>query len=112
VQRWVDWCRHGGLAEVRTRKGGGKGNAPYVTLEQEAAVKAEAATGAFHTAEAVRQWVADQFGVTYTPKGIYSLLKRVDCRPKVPRPLHAKADLAAQEAWKKGARRQPSRTRA
>jgi transposase len=46
--------------------------------------------------------VAEQFGVTYRPKGIYGLLRRVRCRPKVPRPIHTKADLQAQEDWKKG----------
>ena len=112
VQRWVGWYRAGGLAEVRRRRGGGHGKPAYLTPVQEAAVKAEAATGAFHTAGEVRQWVADQFGVHYTAKGIYSLLERLDCQPKVPRPVHAKADLDAQEAWKKGALRQPSRVRA
>lgn len=111
VQRWVGWYRQGGLAEVCTRRGGGYGQPSYLTPEQEAAVKAEAATGAFHTAAEVRQWLDDRFGVSYTPKGIYSVLKRLKCHPKVPRPVHAKADLAAQEAWKKGAVRQPSRTR-
>src|SRR5688500_16305822 len=38
AQRWVGWYRTGGLAEVRRRKGGGKGNAPYLTSAQEAAV--------------------------------------------------------------------------
>lgn len=44
---------------------------------------------------------------TYRPKGIYGLLRWVRCRPKVPRPIHTKADLEAQEAWKKGAAAQP-----
>ena len=108
VQRWLDWYRAGGLAEVRRRKGGGHGQQPYLTPEQEAAVKAEAATGAFRTAAEVRQWVAEQYQVHYTAKGIYSLLERLDCSPKVPRPLHAKANLAGQEAWKRGAVRQRS----
>ena len=109
VQRWVGWYRAGGVAEVRRRRGGGHGKPSYLTPAQEATVKAEAATGAFHTAGEVRQWVAAQFGVSYTPTGIYSLLERLDCHPKVPRPLHAKADLDAQEAWKKGALRRPSK---
>jgi transposase len=103
VQRWVGWYRAGGLAEVRRHHGGGRGKPPYLTAEQAAAVKAEAATGAFRTAAEVRQWVEEQFGVSYTGKGIYSLLERLTCRPKVPRPIHTKTDQAAQEAWKKGA---------
>jgi transposase len=102
VQRWVGWYRQGGLAEVCARHGGGYGQPSWLTPEQEAAVAEEAAQGAFTTAAVVRRWVAEQFGVTYRPKGIYGLLRRVRCRPKVPRPIHTKADLQAQEDWKKG----------
>ncbi len=63
----------------------------------------EAAKGSFTTASDVRRWVDEQFGVTYRPKGIYGMLRRLRCRPKVPRPIHTKADPQAQEAWKKGA---------
>ena len=44
-----------------------------------------------------------QFGVRYTEWGMRSLLHRLKISPKVPRPLAANADLAAQEAWEKGA---------
>jgi len=67
----------------------------------------EAAKGTFTTAADVRRWVSEQFGVTYRPKGIYGLLRRVRCRPKIPRPIHIKANPEAQEAWKKGAWVQP-----
>jgi transposase len=93
VQRWVGWYRHGGIAEVWARQGGGHGQPAWLTPAQEAAV-------------------AEQFGVTYRPKGMYGLLRRVRCRPKVPRPTHTKADSAAQEAWKKGLRRGPQGSRA
>ena len=102
VQRWVGWYRNGGVAEVCTHHGGGHGQPAWLTPEQEAAVAEEAAQGTFTTAGDVRRWVAKQFGVTYRPKGIYGLLRRVRCRPKVPRPIHVKADLEAQEDWKKG----------
>jgi transposase len=104
---WVGWYRQGGIAEVCARHGGGHGQPAWLTPEQEAAVAEEAAKGTFTTAADVRRWVADQFGVTYRPKGIYGLLRRVGCRPKVPRPIHVKADLEAQEDWKKGAAAQP-----
>ncbi len=103
VQRWVGWYRHGGVAEVCARRGGGHGQPAWLTPTQEAAVVEEAAKGTFTTAADVRCWVAEQFGVTYRPQGIYGLLRRVRCRPKVPRPIHTKADLEAQETWKKGA---------
>jgi transposase len=109
VQRWVRWYRVGGLAEVWRQHLGGTGQAPYLTPEQDAAVRAEVATGRCHTAAEVRQWIEEQFGVTYTATGISSLLQRLKARPKVPRPIHAKADQAVQEAWKRGAVPRPSR---
>jgi len=105
VQRWVRWYRDGGLAAVRTRKRGGRGQAPWLTAEQQAAVLEQAATGAFHTAADARQWIAGQFGVGYRPKGVYRLLKRLGCGPKVPRPIHEQANQAAQAAWKRGGSR-------
>ncbi len=107
VQRWVGWYRNGGVGEVCAHHGGGHGQAAWLTQEQEAAVADEAAKGTFITASDVRQWVAEQFGVTYRCKGIYGLLRRVRCRPKVPRPIHTKPDPQAQETWKKGAAAQP-----
>ena len=68
---------------------------------------AQASTGAFTTAEDARRWICEQFGVAYSPKGIYGLLHRVRLRLKVPRPIHVKADLQAQEGWKKGDVPQP-----
>lgn len=102
VQRWVSWYRHGGVVEVCTHRAGGYGRPTWLTPEQEAALAEQAAQGAFPTAEAARRWVVEQFGVTYRRKGIYGVLYRVKCHPKVPRPVHVKADLEAQDAWKKG----------
>ena len=90
------------MAKCAPLMGGGRGQPSWLTPEQEAAVAEEAARGTFTTAAEVQQ-----FGVTYQPKEIYGLLRRVRCRPKVPRPIHTKADLEAQEAWEKGAVPQP-----
>ena len=53
-----------------------------------------------------KRWKQDgferQYGVTYTEGGAYSLMRRLQCSPKVPRPLHAKADEEQQASWKKG----------
>ncbi len=102
VQRWVEWYRRGGLEAVRAHRMGGYGQTPRLTPEQQEQVASEVATGRFRTAAGIRQWIAETFGVTYTEGGMYSLLARLRCGPKVPRPLHTNAKLEEQEAWKKG----------
>ncbi len=102
IQYWVCWYRQGGLDEVGRHRLGGIGKACWLSAQQQAEVVAQAATGAWHTAEDARQWIAQRFQVTYKPKGVYELLERLGCSPKVPRPLHVKASLEEQEAWKKG----------
>jgi hypothetical protein len=73
-----------------------------LTVEQQEQVAGEVETGRFRNAVAIRTWVAETYGVTYSEGGMYGLLARLRCGPKVPRPLHEKAHLEEQEAWKKG----------
>jgi transposase len=108
VQRWVGWYRHGGIAEVGARHGGGHGQPSWLTPGQESAVAEEAAKGSFTTAAEVRRWVADQFGITYRPKGIYGLLRRVRCRPKVPRPSMSRRTQRHRKPGKGELRRSPA----
>jgi transposase len=109
VQRWLAWYRAGGLAEVEGRHAQGKGAAPFLTPEQQTELADEVGTGRFRTAAEIRRWVEERWGVAYTEGGMYALLQRLGCGPKVPRPVHAKADTAAQARWKKGGSRRPSR---
>ena len=102
VQQWLARYRRAGLAGVRAHRRAGRGKAAYLSGEQQAALVAEAATGAFHTARDAMAWVQAQFGVTYRLKGMYRLLARLKVHPKVPRPLNPKSSLAAQDAWKGG----------
>ena len=102
VQRWVGWYRTGGMAAVRSHRLGGPGQPPRLTGEQQEEVAHEVETGRFRNAAAIRTWIAETFGVTYSEGGMYGLLARLRCGPKVPRPLHEKANLEEQEAWKKG----------
>ena len=81
---------------------GGYGQTPRLTEEEQEQLAREVETGRFRNAAAIRAYVAETFGVTYTEGGIYSLLERLRCKPKVPRPLHEKANLEEQEAWKRG----------
>lgn len=102
VQQWIAWYRAGGVAEVAAHRKAGKGSRARLTAAQQAALVAEAATGRFRTAAAAVGWVAEVFGATYTVSGMHQLLRRLHCKPKIPRPLAENADLEAQAAWKKG----------
>jgi transposase len=104
VERWLGWYREGGLAAVLRRMPGcgGRRSTSWLSPEQERALVAECATGAFRTYEEARAWVAAEYGVAYRYKGMHAALHRLGVHPKVPRPVAEKADTAAQEAWKQG----------
>ena len=104
VERWLAWCRAGGLAEVlrRTPGHGAAGQPHRLTAEQRAGLLGEAGRGRFRTYEEARAWVEATYGVAYRPGGFYTTLRRLGVRPKVPRPVAERADAARQEAWKSG----------
>ena len=108
VDRWVAWYRAAGLAGVLAHRQGGVGQVPRLTATQQEQVGAEVAAGRFRTATEIGRWITDTYGVSYRPGGLQDRLRLLRCHPKVPRPLHEKADLAAQEVWKKGASPLPS----
>lgn len=102
VQRWVDWYREGGVAAVRGHRMGGHGHPSLLPAEAQTAVAEVVASGRFRTAAQIGDWIAETYAVRYRPGGSYSLLERLQCAPKVPRPLHEKADLAEQDRFNKG----------
>lgn len=108
IQRWVAWYRRGGVALLRSRRSGGVGQPPFLPPGAQAQVAQEVATGRFRTGAELRDWIHQTYGVEYTVGGIYTLLKRLHGRQKVPRPIHPRTDLAQQEAWKKGDSARPS----
>lgn len=108
VQRWLAWYRAGGLAPLEGRHAQGRGAPSFLTSEQHATLAEEVATGRFRTAAEIRAWVQEQWAVSYTEGGMYALLHRLQCAPKVPRPIHEKTDQLAQARWKKGGSRKPS----
>ena len=108
VQRWLAWYRAGGLAPIEGRHAGSQGAPSYLTAEQRAELADEVATGRFRTAAEIRRWVEERWGVCYTEGGMYALLGRLRCAPKVPRPVHEKTDQLAQARWKKGGSGPPS----
>jgi transposase len=108
VQRWLAWYRAGGLTPIEGRHAGSQGAPSFLTPEQKADLAGEVATGRFRTAAEIRRWVAERWGVSYTEGGMYALLQRLRCAPKVPRPVHEQVDHLAQARWKKGGSRKPS----
>jgi transposase len=102
--RWLGWYRAGGLAAAldRVPGHGARGQPHRLTPEQRQALVGQAGAGAFRTYAEARRWVEEAFGVRYSYQGMYSVLARLDVHPKVPRPRAARADPAAQEAWKRG----------
>jgi len=111
VQRWVGWYREGGVGNVLSHKMGGKGQRPFLCQEAQQQVAEEVGTGRFRTAGEIREWIAERYGVTYKIGGIYSLMHRLRCDPKVPRPIHAKAKPEQQASWKGGGSNTPLRKR-
>jgi len=108
VQRWLAWYRAGQLGPIEGRHAGSQGAPSFLTAEQKAELAEEVATGRFRTAAEIRAWVQERWAVSYTDGGMYALLTRLRCAPKVPRPIHEKADHLAQARWKKGASERPS----
>ena len=82
LQRWVSWYRTVGVEEVLSHRMKGLGQPRFLSEYQE--------------------WIESEYGVSYTPGSVYSLLARLGCSPRVPRGLHEKADVEVQESWKKG----------
>ncbi len=105
VVRWLGWYREGGVIAVleRVPGHGATGAASGLSEEQKWLLVEETAKGRFGTYEEARQWVEQEYGVSYRYKGMYSLLARLGVHPKVPRPSSEKADLKTQEGWKRGA---------
>jgi transposase len=93
---------------VLAHRQGGVGQPSRLTTDQREQLATAVATGRFRTAAEVGDWIAATFGVRYRPGGVQDLLGRPRCHPKVPRPLHERADLAAQAAWKGGGSGRPS----
>ena len=103
AQRWLRWYRQGGLAEVRLhRKGGGPGRACLLTPDQRQTLLTRINQGEFHTAAQIKAELAQSYQLHYRRSGVYTLLRRLKVKKKVPRPHATKADDQAQLAWKKG----------
>ena len=82
---------------------GALGRASQLTAEQKCALVQESTHGCWRTYDEAREWVREQYAVSYSYKGLYSVLQRAGVRPKVPRPRAAQADPVVQEDGTRGA---------
>jgi transposase len=75
VGDWLRIFRNNGLDELCTlHSRGDPGRLRPAQVEQ---LEQEIAQGAFHTAEQVRTWIKDHFGVAYSSSGVKDLLHRI-----------------------------------
>ena len=102
-RRGVGWYREGGVEGVLCHKMAGRGKPRFLSPDQERELTEEVSSGRFKTAGEIRDWIESEYGVSYKSGSVYGLLERLGCSPKVPRARHEKADVGAQESWKKGA---------
>ena len=81
------------------------GAAPLLSAEQQAhlvqALDGPAPDGGLWTGRQVAQWIQTHSGRQVHPQRGWEYLKRLNYSKRVLRPRHAKADPAAQEAFKK-----------
>src|SRR5918999_5254661 len=96
---WPGTVREGWQKSALTARWG-KASLPGLPQPSRPQLRAQVAQGQFRTARATMQWVKETFGVQYQLKGMYSLLKRLKGKKKVPRPLATNTSLAAQAEWK------------
>jgi len=76
-----------------------QGKQPRLTPEQQEVLKIELKTHIYNTAGQVIAWVEKQFGVTYTVRGMHTLLKRLGFTYKKNRLVPSKADPEAQRQF-------------
>jgi len=76
-----------------------QGGQPRLTVEHQQALKVELKTRIYNTAAQVIAWVEKQFGVTYSTRGMQTLLKRLGFSYKKNRLVPKKANPEAQRQF-------------
>ena len=102
LQKWVSWYRTGGVKEVLSHRMKGLGQPSFLNERQERELTEAVESGRFRTGGEIREFIESEYGVSFRPGRVYSVLARLGCSPRVPRGLHKKADLREQESWKRG----------
>lgn len=110
IFRWVHRLQEGGADALRDRPKGHRKS--KLNDEQKAAVEHWIVTGQtaqgepiLWTVEKLRLAIAREFGILLGKTPLWRHLKIMNLAPRRPRPQHAKADPAAQAAFKKTPRK-------
>ncbi|WP_028490832.1 winged helix-turn-helix domain-containing protein, partial [Thermus islandicus] len=102
VQETVRRYNQEGPESLRDRRHQNPGQKPKLTLEEQRkvleALKGPPPDGGLWTGPKLRDWVERELGKRLSLYPIYRLLHEMGFALRVPRPRHAKADGAAQEA--------------
>jgi transposase len=97
-----------GIGDGRHRN---PGHAPLLAAEQQAALmqalEGPSPDGGRWSGPQVAVWIAGVVGQRVPAQRGWEYLRRLGFSPRVPRPRHAKADPAAQDAFKGGSWKQP-----
>ena len=100
IQEWFDKYRTGGIEEL-LRRSSGKGVASEVTPEILEEMAEMLRRGEWRTGPQAKAWLKKEHGIIVKGKTtIYTYLKKLGARLKVPRPVHRKKDHDAAEAFK------------
>lgn len=106
IFRWVHRLQEGGVAGLKDRPKGHRrsklDDAQQTEVERWVTEgKTPAGAAVLWTVEKLRRAVLAEFGVTITKTPLWRMLRLRNLAPRRPRPTHAKADPAAQAAFKK-----------
>jgi transposase len=98
---WLTRYEDGGLdALCHLEAGGSEG---FLSAEQTGKLRAELDQHQFQCAKEVAAWVEEQFGITYSERGMRDLLQRLGYSSQKVHLVPAQADVEAQAAFLKGA---------
>ncbi len=101
VQTWWHLYRQQGLLGLLTLT---PTRQISLSTEQQQALLAAAATGAFSTIKEMVRWVAQQFYISYSEVGMWRIARRLGIKKKTARPRHVQRDEEKAATFKKVSR--------
>ena len=100
ITDWLNLYAEGGVEALCCLQTGGSDS--FLSQEQLARLQIELDKHLFQTAKQVAAWVAEQWEVTYSERGMRDLLRRLGYTRQKAHLVPAQADVAAQAAFLKG----------